>query len=436
MRRFRLPYVRPPFLLALGLLLASGCQSGTGPVARWRMANDTLMKNPGKSEMADDRGLMARWLSPGGATKGGGTKAPQSTLVDGSDGWSPGNGKSEDPETETEFKAAEQLYQKGKLPEAEEAFAKIAKNRKETSAGERAQFYLAEVQFERKRYVKANDSYTTLVTVYPTTKYLEKSVAREYAIGDMWLSYDEGTGKAEERLPETARLDWRMPIVDVGGSALAVMEHVRQHDPTGPLADDAVMRMADHHYKLNDFETAAEYYDQLIANDPKSPFLQKAQLASIEAKMLAYLGPEYDGDGLEKAKSTIRATQAAFPERQASTSDELYHKLDIIAEQKAERAFTTATYYKSAGAVDAAEYYYKMVPARWPKSPYAEKAKTQIALLAKAPRKKILPSRIMTQPGTGDPFSGGAFSGASAMNGGMGGAGGGMGSMGGMGGPG
>ena len=131
------------------LLAACGCQSGTGPVARWRMANDPLMKDPTKAELADDRGLMARWLAPGGATKGGGTKAPQSALVDGSDGWSPGKSHTEDPETEAEFKAAEQLYQRGKLPEAELAFIAIAKKRKETWPGERAQFYLAETQFQQ-----------------------------------------------------------------------------------------------------------------------------------------------------------------------------------------------------------------------------------------------------------------------------------------------
>ena len=41
----------------------------------------------------------------------------------------------------------------------------------------------------------------------------------------------------------------RHPTVDVSGNALAVLEHVRHHDPLGPLADDAVMQIADYHFK-------------------------------------------------------------------------------------------------------------------------------------------------------------------------------------------
>jgi len=433
MRPSRSPAPGTRLLLGLALLMACGCQAGTGPIARWRMATDPLMKDPSKGEMSDDRGLMARWLAPGSA-KGSGVKPPPpTTIVEGSDGWSPGKPEPPDPVVEAEFKAAEQLYQRGKLAEAEEAFARIARVRKETWPGERAQFYLAETQYQRGRLVAANDSYVKLVTTYPGTRFLEKSVDREYTIGLKWLATHEGSGKPEDRLPASARTTGGLPLVDTGGFALAALEHVRQHDPTGPLADDALMRIADYHYNIADYDTAAEYYDQLIQNDPKSPFLQRAHMASIDAKMKAYIGPEYDGSGLEQAKATIKQTMAAFPERQVTTGDELYHKLDLIADQKAERAFTTAAYYKSAGAIDSAEYYYGMVPKRWPKSPWAAKAKTELAQLAKAPRKTILPSKIMSRPGSNDPFAG-SMNGMGANMGGMGGMGSGAGGGGGMGG--
>ena len=45
-----------------------------------------------------------------------------------------------------------------------------------------------------------------------------------------------------------------------------------------------------------------------------------------------------------------------------------------------------------------------MIAQRWPESPWAAKSKVQLAALAKAPRKAILPSRIMTLPGSGDPL--------------------------------
>ena len=214
---------------------------------------------------------------------------------------------------------------------------------------------------------------------YPTTRFLEKAVAREYAIGMKWLATNENSGKPEDRLPQSARYTGGLPMLDVGGSALAVLEHVRQHDPTGPLADDALMKIAEHHYNLQDYETASEYYDQLIANDPKSPFLQQAQMATIEEGQDARLPrPRIRRDSASRRRSR-RSARPRPPSRAArpAPATSFYHKLDLIADQKAERAFSVASYYKSAGAIDSAEYYSGMVPKRWPKSPWAEKAKTE-----------------------------------------------------------
>jgi outer membrane protein assembly factor BamD (BamD/ComL family) len=223
----------------------------------------------------------------------------------------------------------------------------------------------------------------------------------------------------------------KQPIVDTNGHALSALEHVRHNDPTGPKADDAVMQIADFHFEQGDFESAALYYDQLLTDHPKSPFVQRAQLASIDAKMKGYLGPEYDGAGLEQAREQVKQTMATFPERQVTTDEALYHTLDLISDQQAERAYTTGQYYRRTGYVQSAEYYFAMIPYRWPRSPWAEKAKKQLAQLAKMPRKESKPSKILTPPGFTDPF-GGAFGGGANAMGGMGGMGG-MPGMGGMG---
>src|SRR5205823_2905549 len=131
-----------------------------------------------------------------------------------------------------------------------------------------------------------------------------------------------------------------------------------------------------------------------IEGHPKSPLLQRAQLSSIDSKIKGYVGPEYDGTGLNQARELIKRTMATFPERPASTNESLYHTLDLIADQQAERAFVTGRYYRSAGKYTSAEYYFGMIPQRWPKSPWAAKAKVELAQLAKKPRKESLPSKI------------------------------------------
>ncbi|MGZ3379948.1 MAG: tetratricopeptide repeat protein [Isosphaeraceae bacterium] len=424
-------------LLACGL---SGCQSFSVPFAQWTAGYDpSLTKKISKAEkdgttsetVEEPRTLLQRWLNPkkdkeakdDDSSKLPSSKSP-STLVLGSDGWRPMLKPQKNPEAEKEFDEAHKLFQQGKLAEAETAFAKIAKNRKGSHWGERAQYYVAEIQYQQKRYVKANDSYERLFADYPGTEFLDKLVSREYALAQMWLSQSDPKAKPEQKLPWYTHFTGEQPIIDTQGMALKALEHVRHHWSDGPLADDAVLQIAEFHMRTADYESAATYYDQLIADHQKSPFFQKAQLAAIDARMKAYLGPEYDGSGLEKARELVKQTMTSFPDRQASYEN-LYHTLDLINDQEAERTYKVGEYYKRVGKVASAEYYFGKIPQRWPSSPWALKSKTELAQLAKMPRKPSVPSKIMTRPGSNDPF----YSGMGGM--GMGGMGG-MGGIGGM----
>ena len=351
--------------LALAASLA-GCQTGgMSGLARWKMAKDSSIARSIRPGEEDTRGMMARWLRPRDA-KPDDRNGP-STLVAGPNGLEIPK-VAADPVADAEFEAAETLFRQGELEKAEDAFAKLAKDRKDTPWGERGQYYLAETQYQRGNYVAAHNSFEVLISVYPGTNYLEKLVEREYAIADAWLAQGDLEAEPDRAIPWTGRFDGRRPLIDTNGHALAALEHVRHHDPIGPLADDAVLRISDYYFKLGDYESAALYYDQLITDHPKSPYVQRAQLASIDSKIKGYLGPEYDGTGLQEAREMIKQTMASFPERQASTNEDLYHTLDLINDQDAERAFKVGDYYRRTNRVASAEYYFAMITQRWPDS--------------------------------------------------------------------
>ncbi|MFO0892254.1 MAG: outer membrane protein assembly factor BamD [Isosphaeraceae bacterium] len=414
---------------------ATGCQSFNVPLAQWRAGYDPGLakkitkeeKNGTASEKVEEpRRLLGRWLGPKGsepAPEGKDADVPSSKssspLVLGSDGWRPMLKPKTDPEADKELEDALALFKQGKLAEAEAAFWKIAKRRKGTHWGEKAQYYLAESQYQQKKYVKANDSFEKLFADYPGTEFLDKLVSREYALAQMWLSQGDPKVKPEQRLPWYSRFTGQQPLIDTQGSGLKALEHVRHHDPTGPLSDDAVLQIAEHHTNTQDYESAAIYYDQLISDHPRSPFLQKAQHAAIDSRLKAYLGPDYDGSGLEKARELVKQTMSSFPDRQASYND-LYHTLDIINDQEAERTYKVGEYYRRTGKVTSAEFYFGKIPQRWPNSPWAVKAKNELAQLAKLPRKPTEPSKIMVQPGATDPYYSAGPMGAMGGMGGMG----------------
>lgn len=411
-------------LACLAAMSGSGCQSiGNGPLAVWRAGrDDSLSRAPTVAELGkDDRNFMLRWLRPKTPQAG---KVDGSGMVLGSNGWRP-MAAPPNPEAEAEFRAAETLFQQAKLDEAERLFGQLARKRKGSNWGEKGQYYLAETQYQRGNLVAAADNFELLKKDYPGTEFNEKLIAREFAIAQAWLAQADPKAPPEAKAPWHAHFTGRLPVIDTQGHAIRTLEHVRHHNPTGPLADDAVLRIADEYMKNADYETAGLYYDQLIIDHPKSPFLQRAQLAAIDARMKGYVGPEYDGEGLDKAREMIKQTMATFPDRPAG-NEKLYHTLDLINDQEAERTYVVGAYYRRAGYPQSAEYYFARIPQRWPRSPWAVKAKTELASLAKEPRKLHEPSKIMTQPGSTDPILGGQGGG---MNNPMG-----MGGMGGMGG--
>jgi outer membrane protein assembly factor BamD (BamD/ComL family) len=416
-------------LLALGLALAvpplaAGCHSG--PFAAWRdAADDSLSKAPTAEETGDDRFFLARWLNPSKAVA---SYDPEKRmpLLKGPNGMEPPK-EVKNPEADAELKAALALLEQKNYPEAEKALAAIAKKRAKSSWGERAQFYLAEAYYQEGKLVYAHDEYDRLFTNHPGSVFIEKAVAREFAIAQAWLALAESQTKPEESPPWYGRFDGRRPVMDTWGYAKMAFDHVRHHDPTGPLYDDATMILADMHMKIADYELAALYYNQLITECPKSPFLERAHLAEIDAHIKGYIGPEYDGTGLEKARERVRQTMTAFPDR-AANDQQLYHVLDLLRDQDAERTYKVGEFYRRTGRVASAEYYFGKVPQKWPSSPWAVKAKTELASLAKMPREPSLPSRILTSPGLTDPFSANSMMGGGPMQ---------MGNMGmGMGGPG
>jgi outer membrane protein assembly factor BamD (BamD/ComL family) len=217
-------------------------------------------------------------------------------------------------DAEAEFQAALLLFHEGKLAEAEKRFTRIAKDRQGTTWGEKSQYELAECQYQQKKYVYAYASFERLHVDYPATVYLPNLVRREHELAQLWLAQSDSQVPAEQKLPWTAHFDGRLPILDTPGSALQVLESVRQHEPDGPLADDATIRIADYYMKDRDFESAALYYECVIAEYRRSPLLPYARFAAIEARMPGNLGPQSNRPGLETARTLVKQILRTFPD--------------------------------------------------------------------------------------------------------------------------
>ena len=197
-----------------------------------------------------------------------------------------------------DFQSAPKLFRLGRFAEAERQFAWIAEVRRGTTWGERGQYYLAECQFQQKKYVQAHDSYEKLYVDYPATAYKAQLTRREYEIAQIWLAQADPKATPDKKLPWTARFDGRLPLIDTSGWGLKALEHVQHNDPDGPIADKAAIRIADYYMNQADYASAVLYYDQFITEYCKSRFRSHARFAAIECAIRRDLEPRWRAAGL------------------------------------------------------------------------------------------------------------------------------------------
>ena len=219
-------------------LLEPAARASRARSRQWRAAYDgNLFKRPSPEEMADAAtGRLQQPLRP--LADAPERLPPQgstsSTLVLGSDGWRPMAKPAHDPAADAEFDAALKLFQQGKFAEAEKQFARIAKKRKRHPWGENSQYYLAECQFQQTELHQGPRQLRDAPQRLPGDDYMEKLTRREYEIAQLWLDAGRPQDPAGRSFPWYGRFDGRLPIIDVQGSGLKALEHVRQNDPQRP----------------------------------------------------------------------------------------------------------------------------------------------------------------------------------------------------------
>ena len=103
-----------------------------------------------------------------------------------------------------------------------------------------------------------------------------------------------------------------MPLFDTLGRAMKVYENIRLNDPTGPLADDAIMATANSYFRRGRYNDADYQYDLLRKEYPRSDHQFNAHVLGLQCKLRKYQGPDYDGTPLEEAKQLVKQQQMQF----------------------------------------------------------------------------------------------------------------------------
>ncbi len=312
-----------------------------------------------------------------------------------------------------EFDEAKALYDKGDYAAAEKRFKKLAKDYKDSPIEEDSLFMLGECQFATKRYGYAQDSYGKLLKKYPSPRDLDKVTKRLFAIAQHWLEFPQLVNSSEvqtvsledpkstpppepphPRSKDPSRLipifpnvfDRTRPVFDTDGRALEALRAIWLNDPTGPLADDAIMLTASYHLRKGNYLEADRNYSILREQYPKSPHLENAFVLGSHVKLMSYQGPLYEGDSLQAAHNLAESTLRLYPKH--PERERLLDNIRQMEEAKAEREWANVLFWQKKNKPLAVATCCREVIRLYPNSTYAAKSREILAKMEEQAKAK------------------------------------------------
>jgi len=275
------------------------------------------------------------------------------------------------------FAEGAELYRQGKYADAADKFHWAAFRWPDSPLEEDALFYQAESLFFAEKYSAAYDLFDQLLKKYENSRYLDRAVRRQFAIGRYW----EQMAQAHPRWAIVPNFtDRTQPVFDTWGNAIKAYESVRLHDPTGPLADDALMAAGNAYFLKGRYEDAAYQYDLLRKEYPQSEHQYEAHRLGMKAKQQMYQGALYDGTPLNEAAELADASLRLFPKAPPEERQRLLEEKNRMVQQQAQREWTIAQFYEKKGYYAAARMYYRALidNPRFARTEYARLAQQRL----------------------------------------------------------
>jgi len=304
-----------------------------------------------------------------------------------------------------EYLAAKELYDAGEFAKAEEAFKSIAKHKKlkkaRSSIREDAMFMRGEAAYEQNKLAKAHDYYAEVLRDYPSTRHLDTISRRLFKIATVWLNEPEVVGVDEIKQvdfeqPEVKKpapnptknpsglvfvpnlIDETRPLFDTPGNAVAALRAIWVNDPTGPLADDAIMLAASYYARAEDWIEADRMFTLLREQFPQSPHVQTAFELGSHVKLMSYQGPEYDGKNLDDAEQLKRSLAQLYP---GADRERIETELAKIQSARAARLWAEVELYEKKDRPRSVSVYCFLILQQFPDTPYADRAREKLRQL-------------------------------------------------------
>ena len=243
-----------------------------------------------------------------------------------------------------------------------------------------ALYFEGEAFFFANHYVQANRAFENLITRYSGSRYLDKAEARRFSIAEYWLKLADDGAKVAFNDPSR-------PRSGLATEAQRIFHRIRLDDPTGKLADDATLALANAYFKTEKWIDAAETYEDLRRNYPGSPHQFHAHMFELKSRLNSYQGKSYDQDPLVKSDKLLKQIMRQFPLQAREEETYLAQEAGTIRHLLAEREWGMAKYFENQGENLAAKHYYNQVAENFGDTEFGKQVSGEIERVAELPDK-------------------------------------------------
>ncbi len=250
---------------------------------------------------------------------------------------------------------------------AAKTYIQAGKQWASSSLEQDAYFMAAESYFFAEEYPKAEDYYVKLIKEYPRTRYQDRVDQRRMEIGNYWLQFPD-------KFYNVNWTDKTKPWNDTQNHGKRVLEKMLLDSPTGRLADDATMDIANTEFKRENWNEALDRYRDLITVYTDSPHQFDAHFLGSKAALLAYQGPQYSSEPLEQADKLLKQMVRQFSKQASERKEPIAEMLAEVKYRQAERLYDEATYRNNKQEYAAAIVYCDRILDNYQDTPFAEKA--------------------------------------------------------------
>jgi outer membrane assembly lipoprotein YfiO len=254
---------------------------------------------------------------------------------------------------------------------------------KDHALRDRAVYLLGMANFASGNRIEAFYNFDEVLDLYPNSRYFYPALEQQYVIADEFLK-----GYKLKFLG--------LPLIEATGEATEILYRIQQRAPGSPLAEKALLRVADYYYADSQFDLAADAYAAYIRSYPRSPWLPRVRLRQAFASLAQFRGTKFDATPVIDARQQLLDIARLYPD--VADQENVAAIISRIDASLAIKLLETADYYRRTGQAGSAAYYYRYLILQYPEMPEAAEARERLARLPAAAREAPVPP--VTRPAT------------------------------------